>query len=134
MERAQTRPAHALVDGLLKERVTDLVFEFAAALFFDDQSLLDGFLEELGHTLERPATDVDEVVDRHPLAEYGHQLQGRQRRRAEDAKAELDPLPQLLRQPAQVRSLDVPPTVDERTHQPDREQRVAKRTNLGPGG
>src|SRR3989442_14886330 len=132
MERALARPAHALVDGLLKEGVAYLVFELAAALFFDDQPLLDGLREELGNALERPASDVDEVVDSHPPAEHGHQLQRRQCRRAEDAKAEVDPLPERLRQPAQLRPLEVPATVDERTHQPDSEERVAKRTILEP--
>src|SRR3981081_3625113 len=133
MDGALACPGHALVDGLLKERVADLVFEFATALLFDDQSLLDGLREELGHALKRPATHVDQAVARHSLAENGHQLKRRQRRGAEDAKAELDPLPELVRQPAQLRSLEVPATVDERTHQPDREQWVAKRSIVEPG-
>ena len=110
----------------------DLVSKLAGAFLLDHDPRVDQLGEDRTNFFERPTRERRQIAERNRPAHHRDQLEQALRRGIQAAQLRGHAIGQALGQAAEMRSRQIAPFGQERTQQPDREQRVALRALAHP--
>ena len=125
MEGAAARPTDALVDGILNQRMSDLVAQPTVRLVLHDQPRSGEPLQRDPKPAGRPAEHPRQAVEVDPSADHREDLKQLSVCWVEAAHEQGNPAGEALRNPGEPRLSEVGALLDQRPQQSDDEQRIS---------